>query len=30
VTAVGDLSRFAAGYFLLLLIARRRQFQPAS
>jgi hypothetical protein len=30
VNAVGYLSFFAAGYFLLLLIARRRQFQPAS
>src|SRR5258708_38450954 len=29
VNAVGYLSFFAAGYFLLLLIARRRQFQPA-
>ena len=29
VNAVGYLSFFAAGYFLLLLIARRRQFLPA-
>ena len=30
VNAIGYLSFFAAGYFLLLLIARRRQFQPPS
>jgi hypothetical protein len=28
VNAVGYLSFFAAGYFLLLLLARRREFQP--
>ena len=30
VNAIGYLSFFAAGYFLLLLITRRRQFQSAS
>jgi len=30
VNAIGYLSFFAAGYFLLLLIARRRQFGPST